>query len=56
MDINQPPRRRTDIAAKPKIHPNLAFRRAAIILLTPECLLQIEDLAEHLSGQTKESS
>lgn len=57
MDIAPTPRRRADNAyIKPRLHPNQAFRKAAEILLTTECLIQIEDLAEHLAGQTAELS
>lgn len=57
MDIAPTPRRRADNAyIKLRLHPNQAFRKAAEILLTTECLIQIEDLAEHLAGQTAELS
>lgn len=43
-------------AAKAQLHPNLAFRRAAVILLTPETILQIEDLAEHLANHNQQGA
>jgi hypothetical protein len=46
----------TQTAGRQPMHPNLAFKRAAQILLTDECIRQIEDLADELSNTRKQEA